>query len=71
MASSAIAQPEEEAQNLMDSSSSRKRYKSSRSSGMESSVFRFQNVNFTVGEGDKKRFLLKDVSGKVRFGREY
>lgn len=35
---------------------------------MENSVFRFQNVNFTVGEGDKKKYLLKDVTGKVKWG---
>jgi ABC-type multidrug transport system ATPase subunit len=38
------------------------------SSGMESSIFRFQNVNFVAGKGDAKKHLLKDVSGTVKFG---
>jgi hypothetical protein len=57
-----------------DAGSSRpyaKRYNSQQSSGMETSVFRFQNVNFIVGQGDKRRYLLKDVSGIVRFGRKF
>ena len=37
--------------------------------GMESSVLRFNNVNFTVGHGDKKKHLLTDVNATVRWGR--
>jgi len=48
-----------------------KRLHSSHDSGMESSVFRFKNVNFVVGKGDAKKNILTDVSGTVKFGREY
>ena len=48
-----------------------KRFSRRQSSGMESSVFRFYNVNFTAGQGDKQRHLLKDVTGKVRYGRKW
>ena len=37
--------------------------------GMESSVLKFSNVNFTVGTGDKKKFLLTNVNATVRWGR--
>lgn len=37
-------------------------------SGMESSVFSFQSVNFTVGKKDKKKQILQDVSGRVKWG---
>jgi len=37
-------------------------------SGMESSVLRFQDVNFVVGSGDKQKHILQDVSGKVKHG---
>lgn len=35
---------------------------------MESSVLRFEDVNFVVGCGDKQRHILQDVSGKVSWG---
>ena len=38
--------------------------------GMESSVFRFHNVNFVVGKDDKQKHILQDVSGKVKYGRK-
>lgn len=39
------------------------------SHGMDSSVLKFKNVNFTVGKGDKKKYLLTDVNGTVKWGR--
>ena len=48
-----------------------RRLSSAQSSGMESSVFKFRNVNFVVGSGDKQKNILTDVSGKVKWGREY
>lgn len=41
----------------------------SKRAGMESSVLRFNKVNFTVGHGDKKKLLLTDVNATVRWGR--
>ena len=38
--------------------------------GMESSVFRFHNVNFVVGKDEKEKHILQDVSGKVKYGRK-
>jgi hypothetical protein len=52
------------------SSSVIKRLHSSHDSGMDSSVLRFKNVNFTVGKGEKERHILTDVSGKVKWGRK-
>ena len=40
-----------------------------RRSGMESSILKFTNVNFTVGKGDKKKYLLTDVNATVKWGR--
>ena len=40
-----------------------------RRSGMESSILKFSNVNFTVGKGDKKKYLLTDVNATVKYGR--
>ena len=37
--------------------------------GMESSVLKFSNVSFTVGKGDKKKYLLADVNATVKWGR--
>ena len=48
-----------------------RRLHSSQSSGMESSVLRFKNVNFIVGKGDKKKNILSDVSGTVKWGRKF
>ena len=36
--------------------------------GMESSVLKFSNVNFTVGHGDKKKYLLENVNATVKWG---
>ena len=47
-----------------------RRLHSAHSSGMESSVLRFKNVNFIVGKGDKQKNILEDVSGKVKWGRK-
>ena len=47
------------------------RLHSSHGSGMESSVFRFKDLNFTVGKGDKEKYILRDVSGTVKWGRKY
>lgn len=35
---------------------------------MESSVFRFKDVNFIVGAKDKEKHILRDVSGTVKWG---
>ena len=40
-----------------------------RRSGMESSILKFSNVNFTVGKGDKQKYLLTDVTATVKWGR--
>ena len=37
--------------------------------GMESSILKFKDVNFIVGKKDKKKNILTDVSGVVRYGR--
>lgn len=50
--------------------SNSKRLHSSHSSGMESSILRFKDVNFIVGAGDKAKNILTDVSGSVRWGRK-
>ena len=44
--------------------------KSTHSGAMASSILRFKDVNFIVGKGDKEKYILQDVSGKVKFGRE-
>jgi hypothetical protein len=41
------------------------------SSGMESSVLRFKDVNFVIGKGDKQKNILTDVSGTVKWGRKF
>ena len=41
----------------------------SKRQGMESSVLKFTNVNFTVGSGGKEKHLLTDVSATVKYGR--
>lgn len=46
------------------------RNKSSHGSSMASSVVRFHDVNFVVGKGDKRRNILENVSGKVKWGRK-
>ena len=51
--------------------SQRSRLSRRQSSGMESSVLRFNDVNFTVGKGDKQRHLLQDVTGKIQYGRKW
>jgi hypothetical protein len=43
---------------------------SSHASGMDSSVFRFKNVNFKVGTGDTQKSILQDVSAVVKWGRK-
>ena len=48
-----------------------KRIHSSHSSGMESSILRFKDVNFTVGKGDKAKNILSDVTGRVKWGRKW
>jgi hypothetical protein len=48
-----------------------KRLHSSHSSGMESSILRFKNVNFVVGKGEKEKHILRDVSGTVKWGRKF
>jgi hypothetical protein len=38
-------------------------------SSMQSSVLRFKNVDFVVGSNDKKKLILDNVSGTVKWGR--
>eukprot|EP00541_Cyclophora_tenuis_P013819 CAMPEP_0116549230 /NCGR_PEP_ID=MMETSP0397-20121206/4761_1 /TAXON_ID=216820 /ORGANISM="Cyclophora tenuis, Strain ECT3854" /LENGTH=634 /DNA_ID=CAMNT_0004073937 /DNA_START=552 /DNA_END=2456 /DNA_ORIENTATION=- len=42
--------------------------KTNHSAAMASSVLRFKDVNFIVGKGDKEKYILQDVSGKVKHG---
>ena len=53
---------------------SQRRLHSAQSSGMESSIFRFKNLNFVVPAKKKKneedQHILRDVSGTVKWGRE-
>ena len=51
------------------SASSVHRLHSEKSTGMESSILKFRNINFIVGSKDKKKNILTDVSGVVKFGR--
>lgn len=48
-----------------------RRLHSAQSSGMESSVLRFKDVNFIIGKGEKEKNILTDVSGTVKWGRTY
>lgn len=43
---------------------SSRRLKKASTSGMESSILRFKDLNFVVGKKDKQRNILTDVSGK-------
>ena len=52
------------------SSTHRSLHRSAHSSGMESSVLRFKNVNFIVGKKGEEKNILTDVSGTVRWGRK-
>ena len=63
MATKQVSSPPEEAMEALvpkEAPKDTKRLASKQSSGMESSVFRFHNVNFTVGEGEKQQHLLKE-----------
>jgi hypothetical protein len=66
------AQVEEDSAKDITSShhSNTKRLHSSNTSGMDSSVFRFKNVNFKIGTGDKEKSILQDVSAVVKWGRK-
>lgn len=52
------------------SESGSRKLRSQKSSGMESSVLKYKNVNYIVGKGDKQKYILRDVSGVVKFGRK-
>jgi hypothetical protein len=56
-----------------ESGSSKNQNNSSRRShhgkGMDSSVFRFSNLSFTVKKGAKESKILSDVSHTVKWGR--
>lgn len=41
---------------------------SSHSTGMEASVLRVKDVNFSVGKGDKQKQILTDINVKVKWG---
>lgn len=45
-----------------------RRLVSSHSTGMESSVLRVKDVNFTVGKGDKTKTILQDINFKLKWG---
>ena len=52
---------------------SQRRLHSAQSSGMESSIFRFKNLNFVVPakkKNEEDQHILRDVSGTVKWGRE-
>ena len=51
-----------------DGSGTSRRLHTTQHSGMESSIFRFKDVNFIVGAKDKKKNILTDVSGTVKWG---
>ena len=53
------------------SQASSKLRRSSHGGAMDSSVLRFKDVNFVVGKGDKEKYILQDVSGKVKWGRKF
>jgi hypothetical protein len=72
MTEEAVAVEEAKEQDaLVTEGNSSKRLHSATSSGMESSVLRFKDVNFVVGKGDKQKNILTDVSGTVKWGRTY
>ena len=52
----------------LESSVSRRH--SSHSIGMNTSVFRFKNVSFTLGKGGKKKKVLESVSAAIGWGRK-
>jgi hypothetical protein len=62
---------EQDALVTTEEKNSAKRLHSATSSGMESSVLRFKDVNFVIGKGDKQKNILTDVSGTVKWGRTY
>ena len=43
---------------------------SSHGGSMASSVLRFNDINFVVGKGDKRKNILENISGKVKWGRK-
>lgn len=45
--------------------------RSAHGKGMDSSVFRFSDLSFTVGSGDKEKKILSDISHAVKWGRTY
>ena len=51
-----------------DGTGTSRRLHASQHSGMESSIFRFKDVNFIVGSKDKKKNILTDVNGTVKWG---
>lgn len=53
---------------LLAEKSGAKKLSSARSSGMESSILRFKDVNFVVGKGEKQKNILTDVNGSIRWG---
>lgn len=65
-----VLEAEEDGTGALVASTSRSIHRSAHSSGMDSSVLRFKNVNFLVGKKGEERHLLTDVSGTVRWGRE-
>mmetsp|Transcript_5277 Transcript_5277/g.6906 ORF Transcript_5277/g.6906 Transcript_5277/m.6906 type:complete len:638 (-) Transcript_5277:161-2074(-) len=46
-----------------------RRLVSTKDMGMENSILKFKDINFIVGSKDKKKNILTDVAGSVKFGR--
>jgi ABC-type transport system involved in Fe-S cluster assembly fused permease/ATPase subunit len=51
-----------------DGTGTNRRLHSAHASGMESSIFRFKDINFIVGSKDKQKNILTDVSGTIKWG---
>jgi ABC-type transport system involved in cytochrome bd biosynthesis fused ATPase/permease subunit len=69
----ALAVEEAKEQDVVDEVAEEKnhnvrRLHSAQSSGMESSVLRFKDVNFVIGKGEKQKNILTDVTGTVKWG---
>lgn len=63
-----IAHNDDDGTHLTNSTTKRSRHGSSHRSAMNTSVFRFNNINFIVGKGEKQKNILTDVSGIVKWG---
>jgi hypothetical protein len=71
MAEEGLANEQDVVAEVAGEKNSVRRLHSAQSSGMESSVLRFKDVNFVVGKGEKQKNILTDVTGTVKWGRTY